>query len=164
MYCRVLNWMSTDVSEVCAASIIRAMMEAAHTSEMSVDILLRTCQYIPEDSELHTRSCENLKSQMCNEFLSHKLCKLFVCLMYFQIFCVCKNHLLPFMLFLLGPFIRVKEGFYCITVYLWLYCWFTLAFHNHILVSPLITYNVVTVIHCDEGSIQDGSLFDKNIN
>jgi hypothetical protein len=31
MYCRVLNWMSTDVSEVCAASIIRAM-EAARRS------------------------------------------------------------------------------------------------------------------------------------
>jgi hypothetical protein len=50
--------MSTDVSEVCAASIIRAMialmMEAACTSEMSVDIHLRTQQYIPEDSELHT--------------------------------------------------------------------------------------------------------------
>jgi hypothetical protein len=44
--------MLTDVSEVCAASIIRAMMEAARTSEMSVDIQLRTWQYIPEDSEL----------------------------------------------------------------------------------------------------------------
>jgi hypothetical protein len=37
-------------------------MEAARTSETSVDIQLRTWQYIPEDSELHTRSCENLKS------------------------------------------------------------------------------------------------------
>jgi hypothetical protein len=51
--------MSTDVSEVHAASIITAiMMEAAHTS---VDILLRIRQYIPEDSELHTRRRENLK-------------------------------------------------------------------------------------------------------
>jgi hypothetical protein len=39
--------MSTDVSEA------RAMMEAAHTSEMLVDIQLKTWQYIPEDSELH---------------------------------------------------------------------------------------------------------------
>jgi hypothetical protein len=87
--------MSTDVSEVCAASIILMMeaantsfpvaqlspldsyttsdpfalgsliylmMEAARTSEMSVDIQLRTRQYIPEDSELHTRLRENLKS------------------------------------------------------------------------------------------------------
>jgi len=48
--------MSTDVSEVRAASIIRAMMEAARTSETSVDIQLRTRQYIPEDSELHIQS------------------------------------------------------------------------------------------------------------
>jgi hypothetical protein len=45
--------MSIDVSEVRAASNIRAMMEAARTSETSVDIQLRTRQYIPEDSELH---------------------------------------------------------------------------------------------------------------
>jgi predicted RNA methylase len=62
MYCRVLNLMSTDVSEVCAASIIRAMMEAARTSGTSVDVQLRTRQYIPEESELHTRRRENLKS------------------------------------------------------------------------------------------------------
>jgi hypothetical protein len=54
--------MSTDVSEVRAASIIRAiMMEVACTSETSVDIQLKTRQYIPEDSELHTRRRENLK-------------------------------------------------------------------------------------------------------
>jgi hypothetical protein len=50
--------MSTDVSEVRAASIIRAMialmMEAAHTFQTSADIQLRIQQYIPEDSELHT--------------------------------------------------------------------------------------------------------------
>jgi hypothetical protein len=45
-----------------AAPIIRAMMEAARTSETSVDISLTTRQYIPEDSELHTRRRENLKS------------------------------------------------------------------------------------------------------
>jgi hypothetical protein len=48
--------MSTDVSEVRAASIIRVlialMMKAARTSETSVDIQLRTRQYIPGDSEL----------------------------------------------------------------------------------------------------------------
>jgi hypothetical protein len=38
------------------------MMEAARTSETSVDIQLWTWQYIPEDSELHTRRRENLKS------------------------------------------------------------------------------------------------------
>jgi hypothetical protein len=40
--------MSTDVSEVRATSIIRE----ARTSETSVNIQLRTGQYIPEDSEL----------------------------------------------------------------------------------------------------------------
>jgi hypothetical protein len=55
MYCRVLNSMSTDVSEVRAASIIRAMM---------VDIEFRTRQYIPEDFELHTHRRENLKSHL----------------------------------------------------------------------------------------------------
>jgi hypothetical protein len=45
--------MSTDVSEVSAASIIRAMMEAARISETSIDIQLRTRQYIPEESEIH---------------------------------------------------------------------------------------------------------------
>jgi hypothetical protein len=45
--------MSTDVSEVRAASIIRAlMMEATRTSETSVDFQLITRQYIPEDSDL----------------------------------------------------------------------------------------------------------------
>jgi hypothetical protein len=38
------------------------MMEAARTSESPIDIQLRTWQYIPEDSELHTRRRENLKS------------------------------------------------------------------------------------------------------
>jgi hypothetical protein len=37
------------------------MMEAARTSETSIDIQLRTWQYIPKDSELHTRRRENLK-------------------------------------------------------------------------------------------------------
>jgi hypothetical protein len=55
--------MSTDVSEVRAASI-RAMMKVARTSKTSVDIQLRTWQYIPKDSELHIRRRENLKSHM----------------------------------------------------------------------------------------------------
>jgi hypothetical protein len=56
--------LSTDVSEVRAASIIiDLMMVAGRTSETSVDNYF-TRQYIPEDkSELHTRRLENLKSQ-----------------------------------------------------------------------------------------------------
>jgi hypothetical protein len=42
-------------------------MEAARTSETSVDIQLRTRQYIPEDSELDTRRRENLKSHIQEE-------------------------------------------------------------------------------------------------
>jgi hypothetical protein len=48
--------MSIDVSEVRAASIIKAIalkMEAARISETSVDIYFTTRQYIPEDSELN---------------------------------------------------------------------------------------------------------------
>jgi hypothetical protein len=45
--------MSTDVSDMRSVSIITALiMDAARTSETSVDIQLRTQQYIPEDSEL----------------------------------------------------------------------------------------------------------------
>jgi hypothetical protein len=44
--------------------IIALMMEAARTSETSVDIQLRTWQYIPEDSELQCKLC-------CSIFLSH---------------------------------------------------------------------------------------------
>jgi hypothetical protein len=33
-------------------------------SQIDVDIDLTTWQYIPEDSELHTRHCENLKSHI----------------------------------------------------------------------------------------------------
>jgi len=40
------------------------MMEAARTSETSVDICLTTRQYIAEDSELHTHCRESLKSHM----------------------------------------------------------------------------------------------------
>jgi hypothetical protein len=45
--------MSTDVTEVRAASIIIALLlGAARTSVTSIDIKLKTRQYIPEDSEL----------------------------------------------------------------------------------------------------------------
>jgi hypothetical protein len=40
------------------------MMAAARTSETSVDIQLRTRQYITDDSELHTRRRENLKRSL----------------------------------------------------------------------------------------------------
>jgi hypothetical protein len=59
----------------------KSIMEAARTSETSVDIQLRTRQYIPEDCELHTRRRENLKShtavlmnQFCVLFSLHNSC------------------------------------------------------------------------------------------
>jgi hypothetical protein len=49
--------------EVLAASIVRAMMmEAANTSETSVNFYQTTRRYNPQDSHLHSHSCENLKS------------------------------------------------------------------------------------------------------
>jgi hypothetical protein len=43
----------TYISEVRTASIIRAMMEAVHTSETSVHFNVTARRYIPEDSKLH---------------------------------------------------------------------------------------------------------------
>jgi hypothetical protein len=79
MYCRVLNLVSNDVSEVRAASN-KAKMEAARTSETSVDIQLRTRQYIPEDSELHTRRRENFKSHIFQQYFlkSHRRYKMYI--------------------------------------------------------------------------------------
>jgi hypothetical protein len=55
--------MLTNVYEVLTASILKVMMmEALRIFETSVNINLTTQQYIPEDSKLHTRCRENLKS------------------------------------------------------------------------------------------------------
>jgi len=53
-----------------AASMkLALMMEAARTSETSVDIQLRTRQYIPKDSELYTRRRKNVKSHTTRNML-----------------------------------------------------------------------------------------------
>jgi hypothetical protein len=52
--------MLTDVSEVRSASIIRA------------STYLTTRQYIPEDSKLHTRRRENLKSKKQHFFFTEQ--------------------------------------------------------------------------------------------
>jgi hypothetical protein len=58
----------TDVSEVPAAFSIGKkivlIMEAVSTSETSVHFYQNTWCNIPEDSHLHTRCRENLKSQV----------------------------------------------------------------------------------------------------
>jgi hypothetical protein len=51
MYRHVVSLKLTDVSQVCTASIIRAM-----------NFNVTTRLYVPEDSKLHTRRRENLKS------------------------------------------------------------------------------------------------------
>jgi hypothetical protein len=45
-----------------ACCLIALMMEAASISETSVNFYQTTRRYIPEDSYLHTRRRENLKS------------------------------------------------------------------------------------------------------
>jgi hypothetical protein len=60
-----LKW--TDVSEVRTASIIRVialMMEAVRTSYTSVYFNVTTRRYIPQDSKLHTRLRDKLKSRI----------------------------------------------------------------------------------------------------
>jgi hypothetical protein len=44
----------TDIPKVLAVSIVRAMMEAVRTSEMSVYCNETTLRYIPEDCHLHS--------------------------------------------------------------------------------------------------------------
>jgi hypothetical protein len=59
----------TNVSEVLAASIIRAiiaLMEAGRTSETLVNFYQTTRCYNPEDSHLSTQHRENLKSYLSN--------------------------------------------------------------------------------------------------
>jgi hypothetical protein len=54
---------------VLAASIIRAMMEAARTSETSVNVYQTTRRNNPEDSHLRTHHRENLKSYLISYLL-----------------------------------------------------------------------------------------------
>jgi hypothetical protein len=58
---RVVSYKLTNVTEMLATSIIRAM-EAVNTSETSVSFYETTWRNSPEDSHLHTRHPENLKS------------------------------------------------------------------------------------------------------
>jgi hypothetical protein len=54
------------------------MMKAVRTSETSVHFNVTTRRYIPEDSKLHTRRRENLKSHniyfimICTAFISQQ--------------------------------------------------------------------------------------------
>jgi hypothetical protein len=48
--------------------LIALMMEAARTSETLVNFYQTTLRYNPEDSHLHTRRRENLKSHLFSLF------------------------------------------------------------------------------------------------
>jgi hypothetical protein len=63
IYRSVVSLEYTDVSEVLTASIITLKMEAVRTSETSVYSNETTRRYISEESHLHTRLRENLKSE-----------------------------------------------------------------------------------------------------
>jgi hypothetical protein len=64
VFCDVLPCSQVDVGRRFrgAYCITALMMAEIRTSETSVNIHLTTLQYIPEDTKLHTRRCENLKS------------------------------------------------------------------------------------------------------
>jgi hypothetical protein len=49
------------------------MMEAASTSETSVNFYQTTRYNIPEDSRLHTRRCKNLKSHQVQVMLYNQI-------------------------------------------------------------------------------------------
>jgi hypothetical protein len=68
------------------------MMETARTSETSVDIQLRTRPYIPEDSELHTRRRENLKSHRFVIVESNEVLQLFRELLFNKLFYQWASH------------------------------------------------------------------------
>jgi hypothetical protein len=57
-------WTFTDVSEVPVAYIVALIMDAGKTSETSVNFYQNARRNNPEDSRLHTRRRENLKSQL----------------------------------------------------------------------------------------------------
>jgi hypothetical protein len=64
---RVFWWKLTDISEILATVI----MEAASSSKTSVNFYHQTTlRNIPEDSHLHTRRRENLKSHLYNTLSS----------------------------------------------------------------------------------------------
>jgi hypothetical protein len=60
MLYRIVWKMLTDVSEELTASIIR--VEAVSSSETSINMYQTTRCNVPEDSHLHTRRSENLRS------------------------------------------------------------------------------------------------------
>jgi hypothetical protein len=68
-------------------SLVALIIEAARTSEKSVDIELTTPQYVSEDPELHVRCRENLKSQI---FYTHNL--MYICILFLNMSEINRTH------------------------------------------------------------------------
>jgi hypothetical protein len=72
-YCAVPSGRSLpDVLEVLAASIIREMMEAASTSETSVNFYQTARRNNPENSDLHTQ-CEILEVSLIADVIKYTM-------------------------------------------------------------------------------------------
>jgi hypothetical protein len=61
---RVVRYKLIDVSEAAAASVTKATMKAAQTSETSVNFRQTARRSNPEDSHLHIHRRENPKSEV----------------------------------------------------------------------------------------------------
>jgi hypothetical protein len=66
-------WVAVLCSITEIYRLIALMMEAASTSEMSVNLNQTTWSYNPEDSHLHTCRHEDLKSYLGNFFIYWEL-------------------------------------------------------------------------------------------
>jgi hypothetical protein len=74
------NSSMTDVSEAHNASIIRAILEAVHTSETSVYFHGTTWRYIPESCYLHCNETSVLKKLLKRILLHEVSCRGAMCL------------------------------------------------------------------------------------
>jgi hypothetical protein len=64
MMCEAQNLLGCTAAFLteCRPTFQRYVLRPSSGRQTSVNIQLRTCQYIPKDSELHTRRHENLES------------------------------------------------------------------------------------------------------
>jgi hypothetical protein len=67
-------WVVALCSLVEVETLIALMMEAASTSETSVNFYQTTRRNIPKDSNLHSRRSENLKSRNQLLFIQLTIC------------------------------------------------------------------------------------------
>jgi hypothetical protein len=80
------------------------MMEAADTSEMSLNCYQTAWCNIPEDSHLHTRCCENLKSHQALKVfpLTSFRRKLIIVVQFSELSLIISNYVNPGLPLLLG--------------------------------------------------------------